>query len=106
MGVALPLDYSKKTIMANKEKSKQPASYHREEESDAKKLADEHLADQDHVITDEDMRKIKVGVAGEADAPTKQAVEDAEDRIADHKADSEDDIVPGAEKMTPWDTIT
>ena len=88
--------------MANQ---KEQINYHREKESDANKLADKHLADQDHIITDEDMRKIKVGVTGEPDEPTRQAVQEAEDRIADHKADSEDDTVPGAQKSTPWDVI-
>lgn len=85
--------------------NKRTASYHREEESDAKKLADEHLADPNHVITEEDMRNIKVGVTGVADEPTKEAVKDAEERIADHKADSEEDTTPGAQKATPWDVI-
>ena len=73
--------------------------------SDAKELADKHLADPEHIITDEDMRKIRIGVTGEADAPTKQAVKEADNRVADKKADSEEDTAPGAEKMTPWDTI-
>ncbi len=73
--------------------------------SDAKKLADQHLADPNHVITDEDLQKIRVGVTGEADAPTREAVSEAEDRVADEKADSEADETPGAQKMTPWDTI-
>lgn len=75
-------------------------------ESDAKKLSDEHMADPNHIITEEDMRKIKIGVTGAADAPTKEAVKEAEDRIADRKADSEDDVIPGAEKTTPWDVIS
>jgi len=92
--------------MANQENQiTKPNSYHREEESDANKLADKHLADPNHIITDEDMQKIKVGVTGEADEPTKQAVKEAEDRIADHKSDSEEDTTPGAQKATPWDVI-
>lgn len=92
--------------MAKKEnQNKQPGSYHQEEKSDANKLADKHLADPNHVITDEDMRNIKIGVTGEADEPTKQAIEEAEDRIADHKSDSEDDATPGSQKSTPWDVL-
>lgn len=106
MDMALPLNYYKKTTMGKQTGNNSDANgYHREEESDASKLAGKHLADPNHIITEEDMRKIKVGVTGEADAPTKQAVEEAEERIADHKADSEDDTIPGGEKMTPWDTI-
>lgn len=74
-------------------------------ESDAKKLADRHMADPNHVITEEELKSIRVGVTGEADAPTEQAIADGGERIADKKADSEDDLAPGAEKMTPWDTV-
>ena len=51
------------------------------------------------------MQNIKVGVTGEADEPTKRAVKEAEDRVADHKADSEEDIAPGSQKTTPWDVL-
>ena len=61
--------------------------------------------DPNHVITEEDLRKIKVGITGEPDETTKEAVRDAEDRIADHKADNEDDTTPGAQKATPWDVL-
>ena len=92
--------------MANQEnQTTKPNSYHREEESDASKLANKHMADPDHIITDEDMRNIKVGVTGKADEPTKRAVKEAEDRVADHKADSEEDIAPGSQKTTPWDVL-
>lgn len=77
----------------------------RQPKSDAKKLADQHLADPNHIITDEDLQKIRVGVTGEADGPTRQAVQEAEDRVADEKADNEADEIPGAQKATPWDTI-
>ena len=86
-------------------KERQNRSYHREQQSDAKKLADEHLADANHVITEEDMRKIKVGVTGEPDEATREAVREAEDKVADHKSDSEDDTAPGAQKTTPWDVL-
>lgn len=74
-------------------------------ESDAKKLADRHMADPDHTITDEEMASIRVGVSGVADAPTKQAVKEGEDRIADTEANNEDETIPGAQKSTPWDVI-
>lgn len=94
-----------KTVMANQQNKIDTSTFGAEQKSDAKKLADKHLSDPNHVITEEDMSKIKVGVTGAADAPTKQAVKEAEDRIADSESDSEDDTTPGAQKMTPWDTI-
>lgn len=75
-------------------------------QTDAQKLAARHLADPDHVITDEDLANIKVGVTPpDPDAPTQQAVAESEDRIADRKSDSDDDTIPGAQKSTPWDVI-
>lgn len=101
-GVALRLNRIGKGNLMNTQQ--QPEENNTERfESDAKKLADRHLADKDHVITDEDMQNIRVGMSPGADAPTQQAVEDAEDRIADKKVDSEDDTLPGAQKATPWD---
>lgn len=74
-------------------------------ESDAKKLADKHLADPNHVITDEDLQNVRVGMAPPPDEPTQEAVENADEKIADRKIDSEDDVIPGGQKATPWDVI-
>jgi len=74
-------------------------------ESDARKLANKHLADPNHVITDEDLKNVQVGMSAPLDEPTKQAIKDGEDRIADTKSDKEDDVIPGAQKVTPWDVV-
>lgn len=74
-------------------------------ESDAKKLAAKHLADPNHIITEEEMRSIRVGVVSAPDEPTKQAVKEGKDRIADTEATNEGELAPGAQKSTPWDVI-
>lgn len=74
-------------------------------ESDAKKLADRHLADPDHVITDEDMRNIRVGVTPPPDEPTQEAIDQADEKIADRKTTDEDKTLPGSQKITPWDVV-
>jgi hypothetical protein len=51
------------------------------------------------------MQNIRVGMTPGPDAPTQEAIEDGEDRIADKEADKEDDTIPGAQKSTPWDVI-
>ena len=76
-----------------------------ENESDAAKLARLHLEDEDHVITDEDMRNIKIGVVSETDTTTEEAIEESDDKIADRKADNDDDEIPGGQKVTTWDVI-
>jgi len=74
-------------------------------ETDAARLANRHMSDPNHVISDEDFKNIKVGVSSPPDKPTQEAIKDGEDRVADHKADKEDDTTPGAQKITPWDVI-
>lgn len=75
-------------------------------ESDAQKLTNLHMADPNHVISDEEFQNIRVGMTPPPDAPTQKAIEDAEDKIADKKTDSDDDTIPGAQKSTPWDVIS
>ena len=79
---------------------------HQRFESDVQKLMRRHMSDPDHVISDEEMQNVRVGMSPPPDEPTQQAINEANDRIADRKADDEDDTLPGAQKMTPWDLTT
>lgn len=83
----------------------QTANIDEAHKSDAKKIADKHMADPNHVITDEELASIRVGVSGTADKPTRRAVRESNDRIADTEATNEDETTPGAQKSTPWDVI-
>jgi hypothetical protein len=74
-------------------------------QTDSEKLVQRHLEDPNHVITEEDMQKIRVGVTPPADGTTEEAIEESEDRIADRKVESEDDTLPGSQKVSPWDVI-
>lgn len=74
-------------------------------QSDTEKLAQRHLANPDHVITEEELRNVRVGMAPPPDGPTEEALRNADEKIADHKADSEEDTTPGSQKITPWDLI-
>ncbi|MDQ3277457.1 MAG: hypothetical protein M3Q06_03970 [Bacteroidota bacterium] len=91
-----------------KEKNPQSENNHQDDAfvSDAKKLADKHMADPNHVITDEELQNIRVGVTPSLpDEPTQQAIAEAEDRTGDRKTPDEDKTLPGAQKMTPWDVV-
>ncbi|HEX8314922.1 MAG TPA: hypothetical protein VF610_00170 [Segetibacter sp.] len=74
-------------------------------ETDSQKLTNRHLADPNHVISDEEFQSIRVGMTPPPDDATQQAVSEFEDKIADKKSDSDNDIIPGAQKSTPWDVI-
>ena len=74
-------------------------------ESDTQKVVRRHLENEDDIITDADIRNVRVGMTPPLDAPTEEAVRESEDRVADKKADDENDTVPGAQKVTPWDVV-
>ena len=101
--MALPLYQGIKPITMNKKQdpAKQPQPF----ESDTEKLVHRHLSDPNHVITDEELARVRIGMTPPPDAPTQEAVSNAQDHIADQKAIDEDETVPGAQKSTPWDVI-
>lgn len=73
-------------------------------ESDTDKLVHRHLADENHVITEEELQSIRIGQtlpAGEAG----EEVLDRDEKAADRKADGEGELTPGSEKVTPWDVV-
>lgn len=81
-------------------------------ESDTQKVVRQHLEDKNHVITDEDIANVRIGmVPPEFDAATEARFEDEEAR-----EDVEEDLLDGTKDMkkdenldegqiTPWDTI-
>lgn len=85
---------------------KEEAQPKRPFENDADAIVHRHLADPNHVITDEELRSIRVGVSLSAEEKAGEAsTESNENRIADTKTNSEDDTLPGAQKATPWDVL-
>jgi hypothetical protein len=74
-------------------------------ESDTQRLTHKHLADPNHVISEEELAQVRVGMSPGPDAPTQTAIHEAEDRISDKKKDSEEDLTPGAQKATPWNIV-
>lgn len=70
-------------------------------ESDTDKLVHRHLADENHVITEEELQSIRIGQT----LPADEEVPDRDEKTADRKADSEGDVTPGSEKVTPWDVV-
>ena len=79
--------------------------------SDSQKLVRKHLEDKDHVISDEDIANIRVGmVPPEFDAATevrfedKDAIDEAEDELLEGKEKENDENLDD-KRITPWDTI-
>lgn len=81
-------------------------------ESDTQKVIRRHLEDKDHVITDEDIANVRVGmVPPEFDAATEarfegeEAREDVEEDLLDDTKDMKKDENLDEGQITPWDTI-
>jgi hypothetical protein len=73
-------------------------------ESDTQKIVRRHLEDEDHVITEDEIRNVRVGMTPPPDAPTEEAIKERE-RIADRKTPDESETAPGEQQATPWDVI-
>lgn len=81
-------------------------------ESDTQKIVRQHLEDKNHVITDEDIAKVRIGmVPPEFDAATearfegKEAREDVEEDLLSGTKDMKKDENLDEGQITPWDTI-
>ncbi|MDB5253780.1 MAG: hypothetical protein JWP27_2949 [Flaviaesturariibacter sp.] len=72
--------------------------YYKNGESEAEKLMREHLNTPGHVITDEELRNLRVGVPREAAEPIADGqTERGAGRVHDEHSDGE--------ASTPWDVI-
>jgi hypothetical protein len=87
------------------EKKVSPAHNGQEFESDTQKVIHRHLENKNDVITEEDIRNVRIGMSAPLDKPTREAIEEREDKKADRKAVDEDETFPGTQKATPWDVI-
>lgn len=78
-------------------------------ETDSEKIVHRHLRDKDDVITDEDIRSIRVGIPNEPEITnvatgTPVSDESANDTTASNSADASAEP-PSEEPLTPWDVI-
>lgn len=75
--------------------------------SDTQKIVRRHLENQHDVITEDDIRNVRVGMTPPMDEATLEAIREREEdeKIADKKTTDEDETIPGNEKITPWDII-
>ena len=76
--------------------------------SDAQKLVRKHLEDPDHVITDEDMKNIRVGMTPPEENQIRpgdeESIERAEKKIIGEEIRDTDEV-SDKDRLTPWDTI-
>ena len=80
-------------------------------ESDTQKVVRQHLEDKDHVITDEDIANIRIGMtppvnpigSDEAEEKNEEVIKDA--GAGNEDADEDDKKDGNKERATPWDVI-
>jgi hypothetical protein len=73
-------------------------------QSDTQKIVKRHLENKDDVITEEDIRNVRVGMTPPLDEATEEALEEREEKVADHKSIDEE-RTSGGQKLTPWDVV-
>jgi hypothetical protein len=88
-----------------------PGNSNEDNLSDTQKIVRQHMEDKDHVITEEEMAKIRIGVASpEFDEATqvrfegRDAREQKEEEILGNRKKEEDENLED-KRITPWDTI-
>src|SRR6476620_12659285 len=73
-------------------------------QSDTQRIVKRHLENKDDVITEEDIRNVRVGMTPPLDDATEEALEEREEKVADRKSIDEEGI-PDGQKLTPWDVV-
>jgi len=81
--------------------------------SDTQKIVHRHLENENDVITEDDIRNVRVGMtptpmdeATEARFEGDDKIDEVEDEmIGEQKEEETDEKVAGKKRITPWDTI-
>ncbi len=73
-------------------------------QSDTQRIIKRHLENKDDIITEEDIRNVRVGMTPPLDESTEEALAEREDKVADRKSIDEEEN-PGGQRMTPWDVV-
>jgi hypothetical protein len=74
-------------------------------ESDTKKLIRRHLSDPTHVITEEDIAGVRIGMIPESYPRRVEALRSPEEQGAERKPDRKDDSHHHPERNMPWEAI-
>lgn len=79
-------------------------------ESDTQRIIHRHLENKDDVITEEDIRNVRIGMTPQLDEATEARFEDEDrvDEVEDELTEGTSDAEPERredDRVTPWDTI-
>jgi len=73
-------------------------------QSDTQRIIKRHLENKDDVITEEDIRNVRVGMTPPLDESTEEALAEREEKVADRKSIDEEEN-SGGQQLTPWDVV-
>jgi hypothetical protein len=82
------------------DQTNQPTQQEERFESDTQKLVRRHLEDPNHVITEEEIKNLRVGMSPGIDAETEKAVKALEERVQENNGDDNTE-----RPSTPWDVM-
>ncbi len=75
-------------------------------ESDSQKIVRRHLEDENHIITDEEIRGVRIGAEPVVPDNTEQKFEELVDDLEKENEDPDKkEVDPSDNPVTPWDTI-
>ena len=87
--------------MANPLNTTENNSRENQPQSDSQKAVRRHLEDENHVISEDDIRNVRVGVTPEKVDTGEELVKQVEEENAEKK----DDEQPNDKPITPWDVV-
>ncbi len=71
-------------------------------ESDTQKVVRQHMEDEDHEISEEDMKNVRIGVTIPMDETTREGVEELQEKIDENNQQHK---TGGDKPVTPWDVV-
>ncbi len=71
-------------------------------ESDTQKVVRQHLEDEDHEISEEDIKNVRIGMTPPMDEPTRVGVEELQEKIDENNQQHK---TGGDKPVTPWDVV-
>ena len=75
-------------------------------ETDSQKIVRRHLENENDVITDEDIRSVRIGITSSQKENPEQKLEELIDAIdSEKKTDEDSDVKVADDPITPWDTV-
>jgi hypothetical protein len=91
---------SHEALQPENDQAKSPERY----QTDSQKVVQRHLEDENHIISDEDIRNVRIGVTEVAPMQTEKILDKLVEEVEKENKE-EDDVAQKDNPINPWDTI-